>query len=90
MSRPEWLPTTHVEVGLHVFETTRYTRHLYPEQDRATVRIDGTDAHVTVFGHHSDLVRLRDVIGDVIAQLDAARADASRTTSSETSTSTAA
>ena len=86
MSRPEWLPTTHVEVGLHVFETTRYTRHLYPEQDRATVRIDGADAHLTVFGHHGDLVRLRDVLGEVIAQLDAARTSSS----SATSTSTAA
>jgi hypothetical protein len=86
VSRPEWLPTTHVEVGLHVFETTRYTRHLYPEQDRATVRIDGADAHLTVFGHHGDLVRLRDVLGEVIAQLDAARTSSS----SATSTSTAA
>lgn len=73
MSRPEWLPTTHVEVGLHVFETTHYTPHLYPEQDRATVRIDGADVHVTVFGHHGDLVRLRDVLADVIGQLEAAR-----------------
>jgi hypothetical protein len=90
MSRPDWLPTTHVEVGLHVFETTRYSPRLYPEQDRATVRIDGVDAHVTVFGHHGDLVRLRDVIGEVIAQLDAARAASRATASSETSTSTAA
>jgi hypothetical protein len=73
VSRPDWLPTTHVEVGLHVYETTRYTPHLYPDQDRATVRIDGADAHVTVFGHHGDLVRLRDVLGDVVTQLEATR-----------------
>jgi hypothetical protein len=73
-----------VEVGLHVFETTRYTPHLYPEQDRATVRIDGTDAHVTVFGHHGDLVRLRDVLGEVIAQLDATRTTASNTSTDAT------
>ncbi|MFR9801720.1 hypothetical protein ACL02T_05355 [Pseudonocardia sp. RS010] len=79
MSRPDWLPTTHVEVGLHVFETTRYHSHLYPEQDRATVRIDGADAHVTVFGHHGDLVRLRDVLTDVIGQLETARSQTSAT-----------
>jgi hypothetical protein len=39
-----------------------------------------------VFGHHGDLVRLRDVLGEVIAQLDAARTSSS----SATSTSTAA
>jgi len=79
MSRPEWLPTTHVEVGLHVYETTRYDSHLYPEQDRATVRIDGTDAHVTVFGHHGDLVRLRDILTDVVTQLETARSTTSAT-----------
>ena len=80
MSRPDWLPTTHVEVGLHVYETTRYATHLYPEQDRATVRIDGADAHVTVFGHHGDLIRLREVLTDVIAQLDAARSTSTAST----------
>jgi hypothetical protein len=80
VSRPDWLPTTHVEVGLHVYETTRYATHLYPEQDRATVRIDGADAHVTVFGHHGDLIRLREVLTDVIAQLDAARSTSTAST----------
>jgi len=79
VSRPEWLPTTHVEVGVHVYETTRYATHLYPEQDRATVRIDGADAHVTVFGHHGDLVRLRDILTEVVDQLESARSTTSTT-----------
>ncbi|SDG02504.1 hypothetical protein [Pseudonocardia oroxyli] len=79
MSRPEWLPTTHVEVGVHVYETTRFATRLYPEQDRATVRIDGSDAHVTVFGHHGDLVRLRDVLAEVVTQLETARSTTSTT-----------
>lgn len=37
------------------------------------MRIDGDDVHVTVFGHHGDLVRLRDVLAEVVTQLEAAR-----------------
>ncbi|MCF7551047.1 hypothetical protein [Pseudonocardia sp. WMMC193] len=62
-----------------MYETTRYATHFYPEQDRATVRIDGKDAHVTVFGHHGDLVRLRDVLTDVVTQLETARSQTSAT-----------
>jgi hypothetical protein len=84
MGRPGWLPTTHVEVGVHVYETTRYRSHLYPEQNRATVRIDGADAHVTVFGHHGDFVRLRDVLTDVVTQLETARSQTSTTSATGT------
>ncbi|MEU4373121.1 hypothetical protein [Pseudonocardia alni] len=77
MARPASLPTTHVEVGVHVYETTRYATRLYPEQDRATVRVDGADAHVTVFGHHADLIRLRNVLTEVVTQLESARSQTS-------------
>ncbi|MCE0768110.1 hypothetical protein LWC35_35230 [Pseudonocardia kujensis] len=43
------------------------------------MRIDGTDVHVTVYGHHGDLVRLRDLLSDVIGQLETARSQTSAT-----------
>jgi hypothetical protein len=39
---------------------------------------------VTVFGHHGDLVRLRDVLAEVVTQLESARTTDTATTTGTT------
>lgn len=72
--RPDWLPSSTVHVGLHVYETTRVRHVLYPEEARATVDVAGSGGQVTVFAERAELVRVRDALAAVVAELDAARA----------------
>lgn len=73
MSRPDWLPSTTVSIHAHVHETATLIPRLFPGEERATVTADGSGGSVTLYATRDGLVRLRDVLADVVAQLDAAR-----------------
>jgi hypothetical protein len=73
VSRPDWLPSTSVDVNVHAHETARLIPHLYDQEARATVRAEGSGGSVTLYATREGLARLRDVLADVVAQLDAAR-----------------
>lgn len=73
MSRPDWLPTSSVDVNVHLFETSTLRPYLYPNDQRATVRVEGTGGTTTLYAERDGLARLRDVLADVVAQLDNAR-----------------
>ncbi|RTL67430.1 MAG: hypothetical protein EKK42_13855 [Pseudonocardiaceae bacterium] len=73
MSRPDWLPTSSVDVNVHLFETSTLRPLLYLDDQRATVRVEGTGGSTTLYAERDGLARLRDVLTDVVARLDAAR-----------------
>jgi hypothetical protein len=73
VSRPDWLPSTSVDVNVHIHETARLIPHLYAQEARAIVRVEGSGGSVTLYANRDGLSRLRDVLADVVAQLDAAR-----------------
>lgn len=59
---------------MHIYETSTLTTRLHPAEGRAVVLIGGTGGEVTLFADSADLVRLRDMFAEVVAELDAARA----------------
>lgn len=74
MSRPGFLPSSRVSVAVHVYETSTIDSTVHPGEGRATVQVDGSGGAVTVYAKRADLVRLRDALTEVVAELDAARA----------------
>ncbi|MGE0843693.1 hypothetical protein [Pseudonocardia sp.] len=60
-------------MNVHVHETARLIPHLYTQEQRATVRAEGSGGSVTLYATRDGLVRLRDILAKVVAQLDAAR-----------------
>lgn len=62
MSRPEFLPSSTVSVGVHVYETTIFATHLYPGDDRVTVDVTGSGGSVTLFLDRPEVARLRGVL----------------------------
>ncbi|MGE0300557.1 MAG: hypothetical protein AB7I38_19000 [Dehalococcoidia bacterium] len=74
MSRPGFLPSSSVDVAVHVYETSTIGSTVHAAEHRATVRLGGSGGQVTVFADRGELVRLRDALAEVVAELDAARA----------------
>ena len=60
--RPDFLPSSTVSVGMHVYETTIVATHLYPGEDRVTVEVTGSGGSVTLFLNRPEIVRLRTVL----------------------------
>ncbi|GJF03812.1 hypothetical protein [Pseudonocardia sp. D17] len=73
MSRPHWWPSTSVSIDAHFYDTAALVPRTYPGDQRATVSINGSRGCVTLYAERDGLARLRDVLADVVAQLDAAR-----------------
>ncbi|MQA15707.1 MAG: hypothetical protein GEV09_16550 [Pseudonocardiaceae bacterium] len=65
-------------MSVHVDEDTRIIRRVHPAEDRVTVDLRSAEEfvsdRVTLFAHQPDLVRLRDALTEVIAELVDARA----------------
>lgn len=72
MSRPAFLPSSTVDVHVHVYETSTIASVVYAVEDRATVRLDGSGGQVTVYAGRAELARLREALADVVTELDAA------------------
>ena len=60
--RPEFLPSSTVSVGIHVYETTTFATHIYPANDRVTVDVAGSGGTVTLFLDRPEIARLRGVL----------------------------
>lgn len=73
MIRPAHLPAVVMSTSVHLFSSTSFNSRLYPADRRATVRLGSRDVDVTVYADRADLARLRDLLTEVVAQLDAAR-----------------
>jgi hypothetical protein len=73
VSRPDWLRSSAVDVSAHLYESTSFVPRVYVDEDRATLRIDGSGGGVTLYADRSDLARLRDALADVLADLNAQR-----------------
>ncbi|ODU02493.1 MAG: hypothetical protein ABS81_17395 [Pseudonocardia sp. SCN 72-86] len=72
MTRPDHLPAVVMSTSVHLFSSTRFTPRTYPADRRATVRLGSRDVDVTLYADRADLARLRDLLAEVVAQLDAA------------------
>lgn len=85
MSRLEYLPSSSVAVMVHVYESSTFSTRLHPGEDRAVVAASGSGGELTLFAHRTELARLRDVLAEVVAELDAAHAcPAAELTAAET------
>ncbi|WP_337826559.1 hypothetical protein [Pseudonocardia sp. UM4_GMWB1] len=62
MSRPDFLPSSTVSVGIHVYATTEFVTRTYPDEDRVTIDATGSGGSVTVFLDRRDIARLRTVL----------------------------
>ncbi|ANY06385.1 hypothetical protein [Pseudonocardia sp. HH130630-07] len=71
MSRPSFLPTSHVGVSLHWHEGAPARVDAYAAEDRVTVRLGSNTGAVTVFLDRFQLARLRDVLAQAEVDLDA-------------------
>ena len=72
--RPESEAHLSVSVGVHVRELTHVEHHVYPEADRVTVTVSGTNnADVTLYLPRAELRRLRDALSAIADELDAQR-----------------
>ncbi|SFN41498.1 hypothetical protein SAMN05216207_10142 [Pseudonocardia ammonioxydans] len=60
--RPDFLPSSTVSVGIHVYETTTFATHLYPDDDRVTLDATGSGGTVTLFLDRPEITRLRAVL----------------------------
>ena len=60
--RPDFLPSSTVSVGIHVYETTTVAAHLHPADDRVTVDVAGSGGTVTLFLDRPEIARLRTVL----------------------------
>ncbi|BBG03967.1 MULTISPECIES: hypothetical protein [Pseudonocardia] len=60
--RPDFLPSSTVSVGMHLYETTTFATHLYPDDDRVTVDAAGSGGTVTLFLDRPEITRLRGVL----------------------------
>ena len=69
--RPDFLPSSTVAVGMHVYETTTVAAHLYPADDRVTVDVAGSGGTVTLFLDRPEIARLRAVLEQVEHDLTA-------------------
>jgi hypothetical protein len=65
-------------VDAQLNEYTQISHRLYPDDDRVTVTVQGTNAaHVTLFLPRPELLRLRDTLTAVARELAGAQAAAS-------------
>lgn len=68
----------HTVMSVHVDEATQIIGRVHPAEDRVTVDLRPAEEfvidRVTLFAHQPDLVRLRDALTEVIAELADARA----------------
>lgn len=60
MSRPGLLPTSTVDVSMHVYAGTALQPVAYPLQDRVMVRVAGSGGAVTLFLPREEVGRLRE------------------------------
>ena len=60
--RPDFLPSSTVSVGIHVYETTTFATHIYPDDDRVTLDAAGSGGTVTLFLDRPEIARLRAVL----------------------------
>ena len=60
--RPAFLPSSTVAVGIHVYATTTFATHLYPDDDRVTLDAAGSGGTVTLFLDRPEIARLRAVL----------------------------
>ncbi|GAA1187495.1 hypothetical protein [Pseudonocardia alaniniphila] len=64
-----------VIVSAHVNPTTAIDYTVYPAENRATVSLEGSGlTNVTLFAERPELVRLRDALAALVAELDEKRA----------------
>ena len=69
--RPEFLPSSAVSVGMHLYESTTFAVRLYPGEDRVTLEMAGSGGSVTLFLDRPEVVRLRTVLEQVEQDLTA-------------------
>jgi hypothetical protein len=62
VSRPDFLPSSTVSVGLHVYESTEFVTRTYPDEDRVTIDATGSGGSVTLFLDRPDIARLCTVL----------------------------
>jgi hypothetical protein len=64
-----------VIVSAHINPTTAIESTVYPAESRATLSLEGSGlTDVTLFAYRPELVRLRDVLAALVAELDEKRA----------------
>jgi hypothetical protein len=72
---PAGLPTSSVDVAMHVYPESTIGHRLYPGEYRATVHVRGSGGELTLYASHDELVRLWDAFADAAIELKIARAE---------------
>jgi hypothetical protein len=72
---PAGLPTSSVDVAMHVYPESVIGYRIYPSEDRATVHVRGSGGELTLFAAYGELVRLRDTFTDAAAELGIGRVE---------------